>query len=243
MLPFVCRRVAPALALALTVAVLAPHARAQGAPPPPAAPATSPTAAPSTTPAVDVSSHVWLTLASTGEGGRIEAQQTAPPTSGDDDDRWTKVCDEPCGIWVPPHTKLRVNGDFRESAPFTLPPRPAVSISATPPHGPSKAGAIALTAASGAVLGFTLAFAFLTNVQIEEDHRTPSQKATDRRQTTLLLAGSGVSLGGLVTGLFLLRNINRTTVELHEATATNATGSVRLPLARGVTVSPSGVHF
>lgn len=237
--PFVRR--AASFSLGLTLVLTAATVGAQDAEPPRPPPPPPVVAAP-----VAVSPHVWVTLGSTGHEARLEGPKTSTPVGdGDesDDDRWTKVCDAPCGIWVPPNTKLRVNGDFRSSAPFVVPARPAVAITATPPDRGAKTGAIALTAASGAALGLTLGLAFFTNLQIEEDRRSTSEKHAAERRTTLLLLGTGVSAGGLITGLLLLRNVNKTTVELGGSQAPNAGGPRTLPLARGLTVSPAGVHF
>jgi hypothetical protein len=210
-------------------------------------------------PPAKASPHVWLTLTRTHQNARLEERSIAiamEPAGrvGDDDrtedDRWRTLCEEPCGTWVAAGSTLRVNGDFPESAPFTVPARPAVVVRAKPPAGGSVGGSVALIATSGSILLVTAAIGVLLHSGTAEDSRNAEERARNKHVDRVLLGVGGVSLGGLVAGIFLLRSVRRTDIELRSAATTSTPTPARIgseppriALGRGFAVSGAGIHF
>jgi hypothetical protein len=189
---------------------------------------------------------VWVSLPHLDQGARIEAFEPRAKSDDDDDDDdalWRKLCVEPCGMWIPSGTRLRVNGDFRVSSAFSVPAQPRLHLRVTPASSGARVGGIVLISVFSpfVVLGSLLTLA------------TADSRSDDA--TTASRAIFVVGLAGLGTGLVLLISNRATKVQF--AAPTGATGprrfwapalrsafvSPRVELGQGLSLSPEGLHF
>jgi hypothetical protein len=191
---------------------------------------------------------VWVSLAQLDKGARIEAFE---PRGGrrdddddDDDDRlWRKLCVEPCGMWIPSGTRLRINGDFRVGSGFSLPARPSVRLDVNTASTGARVTGIVLMGVFAPVAFFGGIFTLATLDTKYEDAATASR------------AVFVVGLAGVGTGLALLLSNRATTVKFANPGAPASAGhrwapslrsafqAPRVELGKGLSLSPAGLHF
>lgn len=200
--------------------------RAQSTPPPPPSPGTA---------------WVWTTLPSLDDPARIEVfspREIGAAPREEDDQHWRTLCRAPCAQWIPAGSRLRVNGDFRVGAPFTLPAAPAVRFEVYPA---SLAPGIVVASLSASAVGAAAALYALGDVKTKTSGQPPEERArlesADRTRNQLLLGTAIVGIVGVGAGLWLMLANDRTTVHLRTS------GSPGVPLARGLSLSAAGLHF
>lgn len=210
-------------------------------------------AAPSPLPDAN-SPRTWVTLPKLGLDARVEA--FVGSTKKDDDDpeedaaAWRTLCHEPCGVWVRPGARLRVNGAFRVSPVFTLPAQPAVHVAVNPGRRDvRKAGIIVMSTSLVPVsaVGF-YTFFYIVFSGIGRDASTAEQEAREKhdRQLVNVLKGTAVVAGvGIGVGLTLLLTNVRTTVSPRAGASASSTvgGAPRVALGKRLWLSASGLHF
>ena len=178
---------------------------------------------------------VYVTLPAIGRGARLEAFEASPSSDPDEDESWKRVCYAPCGIWVPSSTRLRIEGDFRASRPFSLPLRPAVRLEVDPARSGIRITGIVLMPIGGffALVGAVIA------------------TADGRNTGEIQNLGRGFAVFGLATfgaGLAMLLIHNQTTVDIVDPaarpSASRATfGVPRMALGKGLWLSQDGLRF
>jgi len=223
--------VAAAFAAGLAVSLSAGVVSAQAQVPPPPVPPPPGT------------EWVWVTLPSLDRNAAIEAFEGVKTADAGDDDAWRRVCTEPCGIWIPSGTRLRVNGDFRASAPLALPARPGgAHLAVEPVRSGLRVTGIVLMPVGGS-FAFVGGALYLTASAV--DGTSSSRASRDIRA----LSG-GIALFGLATlgtGLALFLTNQKTLVDLRSPGADGplATQAARLrvPIGKNLWLSPEGIHF
>lgn len=138
-------------------------------------------------------------------------------------------------MWITSGTRLRVNGDFRVSRPFSLPPQPSVRLRVSP----SSSGVRAL---GFVLIGVSSPFLFIGSLLAVGD--------SNRAGETFL-----TGLVGLATGLTLVLVTGSSSVRLSDPPpvagaargrapwSRTAVASPRVDLGRGLSLSPTGLHF
>lgn len=195
----------------------------------------------------------WVTLPNMGLEGQVEAlgasSKHLPEDNPEDDDgAWKPICVEPCGLWVRPGTRLRVNGKFGVSRPFTLPAGPRVHLAVNPGrYDMRRAGIIVMSASAfaPAVTGMWFLVNHLGFPASNDEERRQDEarqaKALDVFKVGVLIGGIGIATGATL----LLTNIRTTVTPQASGPAGAAAVSTppRVSIGRGFWLSPSGVQF
>lgn len=218
-------------------------------PPPPAPPSTA---------LPEGQRWVWVTFAANGSGARLEAYEGRAKHGEEDDDEhgWRRVCNEPCGVFVPSGRRFRINGPFRVSAALTLPPWHAARLDIAPVRSGLRALGIVLTA-TGATVGVYAGSAYLFSgafriggdaADTDEERASAAERRADARRVQGVVALSAFATFGVGLTLFFLHR--KTTVDLRHPDAPlpgAALGlrgpSLGLQLSQTVWISPAGLHF
>jgi hypothetical protein len=183
---------------------------------------------------------VWVTLPSLDRNARIEAFEGQKSRDEDEDDAWRKLCVEPCAMWIPSGTRLRIDGDFRVSAPFVLPPRPSLRVAVDPARSGLRVTGIVFLPVFGT-------FAFIGGVLYLASSDVSS--SSGGREIRTLAGGFGLfGLAGVATGLALFLTNQRTTVDLLDPNAAPRASLLpravpRVAIGKGLWLSPEGIRF
>ena len=166
-----------------------------------------------------------------GRQGALELFVPARGHDADDDESWHKLCESPCVVSVPVGARLRVNGDFRESAAFRAPDRASARLAVDPARSGVRALGIGLAAVGGA---FALGGGYLYT-QVE-----PYRPSDDNRNRVTQGDALGVGLFGLAVlgaGVGL--------ASWHWRTRVTIDGGAQpgVPLAKGVWWTGSAIAF
>lgn len=235
----------PALLLGATMTLVTGTAWSAEPPPP----------APPSTPLPEGQTWVWVTFPASGRRARLEAYEGREKHGNEDDDEiaWRRLCDEPCAMFVPSRVRLRINGAFRASEPFMLPPWQAARLDFAPARSGLRALGLVLipTGATVGVFatgGYFLAGAFSESRGTPEENAAEDKSTADGKRSAVILAVAGFASLGVGLALFLMNR--ETTVDLRHpdaplaGTALGTRGPhLGVQLSRSVWISPAGLHF
>lgn len=213
----------------------------------------------------DAQDGVWLTLSVTEPSHDARVEEAVPPAPNEYDeahDGWRTVCRRPCGVWVSPGARLRVNGDFPASPAFRVPSygASAIVVRTTPPPPGALGMPIGLIAASASVLAISSALLLMHSSGHATDYKSEDDRRAGQRFERNLAIASGVSLGGVLSGVAWLLLARHTDVSVDTATTgspsqaptsaaspvgvtSDGTRPLSIAIGHGLSVSPDGVHF
>lgn len=201
-------------------------------PPPPPPPlvntAPSPVPAPMATPQT-TARLVRVELPAMDRHAKLEAYDPRAGGGDDDDESWRALCPSPCAVSVPVGTRLRVNGDFRESPAFLAQDRPTMRLVVEPARSGVRLTGILLAAGGGTV---TMLSALLYgDLQSRPSHDSGNLTRGD----AVGLGVFGAAVMGVGIGLAAWHWKTRVSVVRSEVYG--------VPLAKGVFWGPGGIRF
>jgi ferric-dicitrate binding protein FerR (iron transport regulator) len=145
-------------------------------------------------------------------------------------------------VWIPAGSRLRVNGSFRVSEPFSLPTAPAVRLAVAPSK--RTPGVVLLSVSGGFVFLACIVYAIMTPGRPDEDARSPAslahRDAEERASRNTAIAFASAGGVGMIAGLIAVIRTPPTQVDPQTSSTAASRG---VPLGHGLALSAVGLHF
>lgn len=176
---------------------------------------------------------VRVTLPQIGKGAHLEVFEGGKDKDPDDDEGWRILCVEPCTMWMPSGTHLRVSGNFRRTDPFALPRSPTgIYLQVKPSAADAKGLGIAIAAISAPFMTIGAIF-------YSKEWRTSGSGSGFGRGAVALLGLVGVGFGVTLVALSTSSKVT----PLAGPAAQPKPAAPSISLGRGLSLGPDGIHF